>query len=824
MVRQAHRALVALVAITAVTTAAGAWAGPAGAASGDFAYNILPAGQFGGLPVTANSTDQLPLYDSLTPLRGNVTTADIRRLFKPENFRPIGASRVERTGRSGLTIRRDRFDVPHIYGRTRADVWFGVGWVAAEDRGLLLRLGRGPARAAVAEVPGVNAFGLVTSGRSFVPSAQSEALVTAQQSKLVRAYGAKGREILRDLASYAAGVTAYFKKSGSSDPPWTVNDALATTAFIGSIFGNGGGAEVQNSQFLAKLRAQLGARRGGLAFTDLMEADDRDSPTTAAQVFPYGQSSGNPTSGSPLVDPGSVQTLDPTQTQQLASNFLVVSPGRSASGQSEFVAGPQLGYFYPEIVLEADLHGPNLQAQGALVPGGSPYLLIGRTRDYAWSLTTATNDNRDQYLEQLCEPNGSPATRASLHYMFRGSCRAMSIFNAGTLDGKPVRYPTTVHGPVFGTATVGGRPYAITRRRSTFGQDGLSIAALHDMTLGRGATVSGFYASANEFGFTFNWGYASRRNTAYFSSGLLPRRAPNTNKLLPTLGTGQYEWRGFISPLQHPHTVGGPGGLLLNWNNRPAPGWQPGDDNHNYGLVHRVTMFNPFPRRVRIQDVVSNMNRAATTDLRAALVWPQIRAVLSTGAAPDALTAQAAGLVTSWANRGASRLDANLDGKIDDPGAAVMDAAWNPIADAVMTPVLGSLTSDLAALQQRDNPPYQANGSSFSGGWYGYVAKDLRTLLHRSVRQPFNEHYCGAGSLSACRASLWGALQAASNQLAAAQGPDPTQWRSNATLERIHFQPGLIPNTMRWTNRPTFQQVLQLAAPPPPPRPPRFTG
>ena len=47
--------------------------------------------------------------------------------------------------------------------------------------------------------------------------------------------------------------------------PWTVNDAIAVTAFIGSIFGNGGGGEVRNSDFLAKLRDQLGVKRGGQA-------------------------------------------------------------------------------------------------------------------------------------------------------------------------------------------------------------------------------------------------------------------------------------------------------------------------------------------------------------------------------------------------------------------------------------------------------------------------------------------------------------------------------------------------------------------------------
>jgi hypothetical protein len=45
----------------------------------------------------------------------------------------------------------------------------------------------------------------------------------------------------------------------------------------------------------------------------------------------------------------------------------------------------------------------------------------------------------------------------------------------------------------------------------------------------------------------------------------------------------------------------------------------------------------------------------------------------------------------------------------------------------------------------------------------------------------------------------------------AALGPDPAQWRTTAA--RTSFAPGLIPDTMRATNRPTFQQVLELAHP-----------
>ena len=89
----------------------------------------------------------------------------------------------------------------------------------------------------------------------------------------------------------------------------------------------------------------------------------------------------------------------------------------------------------------------------------------------------------------------------------------------------------------------------------------------------------------------------------------------------------------------------------------------------------------------------------------------------------------------------------------------------------------------------------------FGGGWYGYVDKDLRTLLHSRVRDPFKLRYCGNGSFSACRASLWAALKAAADELAAAQGPDPTKWRADATAERLGFAPGLLTDTMRFTNR-----------------------
>jgi hypothetical protein len=184
--------------------------------------------------------------------------------------------------------------------------------------------------------------------------------------------------------------------------------------------------------------------------------------------------------------------------------------------------------------------------------------------------------------------------------------------------------------------------------------------------------------------------------------------------------------------------------------------------------------------------------------------------VLAGGPAPDALTQQAADLVTAWAAAGGSRLDRDLDGKVDDPGAAVLDAAWPRLADAVMTPVLGQDIADqLATINTRDAAASKSGGAFFDG-WYEYVDKDLRTLLGQPVKGPFSRRYCGTGDLAACRDALWAAMKATADQLSAEQGPDPAAWRSDANKERIVFKPGLLQDTMRWVNRTSFQQVVEF--------------
>ena len=200
---------------------------------------------------------------------------------------------------------------------------------------------------------------------------------------------------------------------------------------------------------------------------------------------------------------------------------------------------------------------------------------------------------------------------------------------------------------MIGTATSNGQPVALTRKRSTFGRDGLNLMALKDMTEGEATSPDRFFDIANQFGFTFNWAYAAAATTAYFSSGPPPGRAPRprppaARRSAPASTSGaasSTEW-------EHPHGDAVPDGLLLNWNNQSAPGFMHGDDDP-YGSVHRVELFDSSRDGSRSPNDVSVMNRAATEDARSP-VWPVVSQVLHGGAAPNPLAAQVVTLLDDW--------------------------------------------------------------------------------------------------------------------------------------------------------------------------------
>jgi acyl-homoserine lactone acylase PvdQ len=783
------------------------------------ALNIIPSGQYGNVPPPPGADLQAQMYDNLTPLFDQVTDADLSKYFKSEGFGvgPDGPGTPESVPRPGVEIIRDSFNVPHVNAQTYDDGIWAAGWIAAEDRGLLLQQARFNARVAAVDVPNVTAIGLITQLRSFTPSEQTEAEL-AKQTEVLLAHGSEGQQVLHDIDTFIGGINDYLALNSPSTPPWTRNDMYAINALKGQFLGQGGGGEARRSQFLGGLIQHLGKKKAFSVFNDLRQFKLPGSPVSIDDRFKYGDVPEH-AKGSVILDPNSFQPVSavPTSAQlkskpdapATASNTLMIGKKRSATGNPLMVGGPQIGYFYPGFTYEIDMHAPGLEWRGATSAPFPGYLLIGRGPDFANTLTSAGGDIVDQYVERLC--NGSDEM-----YLYKGQCLPMEHFDAGSIGGQEVTFLRTIHGPVVGYATVDGERVAISSKRSSYGKDILDQLFFRRLSNGQVHSPKTFFKAAARTPQTFNSFYIDNKHIAEFTSGLYPLRPKSLDPGLPTDGTGKYEWRGFLSFEKHPHGIDPKGGTMVNWNNGAAHGFGAADNDWGRnGAAQRVDLLNKNLDRLRsgkkwtLAQITSAMNAGATQDVRAIDTVPLLAKLLKGSKAPSPLAQQMLDLLVAWRAHGGSRLDVDLDGLIDDPGAAIMDGSWTGIANALMGPVIGPQLDELNSLFSRfDAPP----GGQFSG-WYQYFDRDIRTLLGLKNRSPFANSYCGHGHLKACQQSIWAAIEAAGVALTDSQGTaDPSAWRASALPERISFLPGLLPYTMRYTNRPSgIQQVISFS-------------
>jgi len=778
--------------------------------------NIIPSGQYGGVPVDPQADRQARMYDGLTPLFDDVSKADLGTYFKSEVFGigPDGPGVIDPVPRPGVTITRDSYNVPHVEGATHDDGVWAAGWIAAKDRGLLLSQARYNARVAAIDAPDLSAIGLITNLQSFTPSAATEAEV-AKQTQVLEAAGKEGKALLHDIDVFISGINDYLAANSPSTAPWTRNDMYALNALKGQFLGQGGGDESRRSQFLGGLQQQFGAKKGMSIFNDLRQFKNPELATSIDGRFPYG-SIPDKAKGSVVLDPNSftatpaVANAKPQPAAPMqASNTLMITKERSTTGRPLMVGGPQIGYFYPGLTYEIDMHAGDLQWRGATAVPFPGYLLIGRGEDFANTLTSASGDIIDEYVETLCDGSDTK-------YLFEGECREMGTFDAGTLDGKPVTFKTTVHGPVVGYATKNGTRVAISQKRSSYGKDTLDQLFFRRLSNGQVDSPKSFFKAAAKTPQTFNSFYIDNEHIAEFTSGRLPLRHPDVDPGLPTKGTGKYEWQGFLADADHPQGIDPEDGTIVNWNQTVAKGFGAADNEWGRsGSVARNDLLTKNLDRLvnkqgewSLAKVTSAMNAGATQDVRAIDTVPLLKRLLEGSTAPNEQARQMLDKLVAWKQRGGSRLDRDLDGKIDDPGAATMDKAWPKIADAFMAPRLGTQLNELSSLFSRfDLPP-----SGQYSGWYQYFDRDIRKLLGMKIKRPFANDYCGGGNKVACQDAVWQAIADAGAELTAEQGTaDPELWRADATRERIRFAPGLLPYTMRYTNRPSgIQQVISF--------------
>ncbi|UFR05435.1 penicillin acylase family protein [Streptomyces sp. Go40/10] len=851
---------------------------------------ILLNQAFGTQP--AHAEDQLGPYADLATGYKGLTDATVNTFFNDASF-GVPADQVASTekpaGRSDVTIVRDKkAGVPHITGTTRYGTEFGAGYAAAEDRLWLMDVFRHVGRGRLTSFAGGAPANQGLEQQFYRNAPYTEADLQAQIDNAVAKNGARGQQALADVKAYLDGINAYIDASDSGRyfpgeyvltghkdsitnagtiEHFKVTDLVALASVIGSLFGSGGGGEVDNAVSLLAAQARYGVEEGTRVWESFRERNDPEAVLTVhdGESFPYGakpadaQGQALPDTGSVTREPlvydrtGSAGTAAAKSTTATAaktalgsarrgmSNALVVSGKHTAGGHPIAVFGPQTGYFAPQLLMLQEIQGPGLSARGASFAGLSMYVELGRGQDYSWSATTSGQDIIDSYAVELCQDD--------YHYLYHGTCTPMekveqkNAWKPTTADGTAegsytMRVWRTRYGPVEYRATVGGKKVAYTTLRSSYLHEADSIIGfqmLNDPDYVKGP--QDFQSAAQHINYTFNWFYADSQHTAYYNSGDNPVRASGVDSEFPVWAQPAYEWRNwdpatntadYTPASAHPHSVDQD--YYVSWNNKQAEDYTTA--SWGDGSVHRGNLLDDRVKKlvaaggVTRAELVRAMADAGLADLRAEDVLPRLLKVITSSPVTDSTAAAAVGKLQAWVTAGAKRTETSAGSRkyADADAVRILDAWWPLLVRAEFEPGLGSdlytaFTSNLPvdeAPSAGHGPTGSHAGSSFQYGWWSYVDKDLRAVLGEPVRGGLARTYCGGGSLTACRDTLISTLKDAAGRTAAQVYPGDDQcaagdqWCADSIVQRTLG--GIKHGRISWQNRPTFQQVVEYTS------------
>ncbi len=784
--------------------------------------------------VPPSFTSQIDLYNKV--ITEQPTSDDLSAYYKDSSFAQItGASQVI----GDATIVRDaQFQVPHIYGKTRAGAMFATGYATAQDRLFFMDVLRRTSNGSTAELLGPAAIPADAAALGQFDLSPEE--LTAEVMRLPEDEGAAGARGLADLQQYVAGINAYIDAAlldprllpaeypalGALPRAWTLADTAAVGYLLIAQFTVFGDAEHHQSDVLSRLVKRLGAAQGKKAYDDLRNLDNASAPVTADKAFPSDRPAAGP-SGAVPIDAESITPRNavvsqgpgvgvpgqfPAWAEDLAvnglklkheaSNALLVTASNSASGHALAAMGPQVGYYSPEILVEYEVHAPGIHASGMSFPGASPFPLIGHTGEFAWSGTTANGDNADTFAEQLCDPAGGAPTVDSDHYLYRGECIAfthrdqelqtpISPTDPGVPERATLRTMRSVHGSVHSFATSGGVPYALVRSTAVNHHGIRSLTAFVLLAEGVVHSPEDFVSVMRRYTGNENWFYVDSKHIGWLQSGWFPQHAPGTDLELPIKGTGAWDWRGFDPETSdftrhpdsfNPTAIDPAQGYLSSWNNKGAPAWRAAPGIWSYGRVHRDELLrDPTAAAITagttltLADLVGISGSASTQDLRGVEVLPDLLDAVGTTVEASAVAA-----LRTWLAAGAHRRDTTGDNTYEDSaGVLVMDAWWRLLVHDLFDPQVGKDVVDLLQGPIDLVLDGRPTATGFYDGWYGQVSDVVRAALGRGPA--LRTLTCGAGTTASCRTLLQGALAKAVAEVAAQQGsPDLGTWKKPA--------------------------------------------
>ena len=518
------------------------------------------------------------------------------------------------------TVLRDAHGVPHIFANTMDDLLVTNGYVEAQDRLFEMEIFRRAGRGTLSAVLGSSFLEMDSSIRRDLYTeaerqAQFDALPSADQNSLSKFADGVNLYICQARLD-SSKMPAEYAALGFLPADWSALDSVAAADFLIGVFGSFGGDEVRNAALFFDVKSRVGTARAKRVFNDHFPLFDPESPTTIPQqektyddpllhstrqfssrqlrVLETYLSSINAAAGvssaqtQAVARAAEVLGVQPGHVRH-ASNAILVSGALTDTGNPILLGGPQVGYAIPSFFFEVGLHAPGIDAVGVVPPAG-PGIVIGRTQNFAYTITSGISDQVDTYLEVLNPANPK-------QYLFNGTYEDMSCRTetftvqeppppAGS-GGAPMtvqrEFCRTRHGPVFYSDSAAAFSHASAHRNLEL------VSAANWLRMGQATSLTEFKSLVDGMSMSFNFNYADNQGTiAYFHAGIRPLRPSRTDPRFPLIGTGGEEWQGFLPKDQMPGIVNPAQGWLTNWNNNPIRGWSSADVRELWGTEHRV--------------------------------------------------------------------------------------------------------------------------------------------------------------------------------------------------------------------------------------------
>lgn len=484
-----------------------------------------------------------------------------------------------------VEIIRNNANVPHIFGSTDADVFFGLGYAHAQDRMWQMTMLRRTAQGRLSELFGERTLPIDKLLRRLDLYSTAVASVPDQDAETTAA-----------LEAYADGVNAWLMQvaegaKGRGAPemwlfnhpisPWEPADSIAIIKVMALQLSS----HLENEVLRARTSLMLGPELVEDILPDVPGPGIAELPEYAALVpgvprylanmrLPYDPIS--PVKPAPLAG---------------ASNAWAAGPSRSTSGGTLLANDPHLGLTAPTIWYLARLELVSGGVIGGTIPG-VPVVMTGRSNLLGWGITSSYLDDQDVFIEEL-NPENSEEYRTPDGWAPFAS--RDSIINVKDGSAVTLKLRWTENGPVLagdqydlGTITPAG--HVASLGWTALSQDDTTMSAAFKLMQAK--TLDEAFEAANGYiAPSQNLTIADRTQIGMKVIGAIPARDPahQSQGRLPSFGyEAQNRWNGTMTPDRNPTFTDPPGDILGNTNNKTVDAPFPDHISFVWGDTQRI--------------------------------------------------------------------------------------------------------------------------------------------------------------------------------------------------------------------------------------------